>query len=156
MLRSGFTKQFVEADILLFIKPKRVFITRRSGVPVGHVCQFSVGIHIWLKKESRLGSGPGLAERAPLSDKWQFVGQRYSSLASSEAKNPWRKNFRKIFAKPPLRLPRAGLSPLQYYNRAGAKTNPRCGLERTSKPKRFTLLHIAAERNFSLFGYLNL
>ena len=45
MLRSGFAEQFVEADILLFIKLERVLITRCSGVPVGYVCQFSVGIH---------------------------------------------------------------------------------------------------------------
>ena len=45
MLRSGFAEQFVEADILLFIEPERVLITRCSGVPVGYVCQFSVGIH---------------------------------------------------------------------------------------------------------------
>ena len=51
--------------MLLFIEPERVFITRCSGLLVGYVCQFSVGIHIWLKKGSRLGSGPGLAERAP-------------------------------------------------------------------------------------------
>ena len=62
----------------------------------------------------------------------KFFGiQRYSSLASSEAKNPRRKNFRKIYAKPPLRLPRVGRFPLQYYNHAGAKTNPRYGLERS-------------------------
>ena len=46
MLRSGFAEQFVEADVLLLVKPKRVFITRRSGLLVGYVCQFSVGIHI--------------------------------------------------------------------------------------------------------------
>ena len=39
-----------------------------------------------LKKGSRLGSDPGLAERAPLSDKCQFVGQRYSSLLSGDNK----------------------------------------------------------------------
>ena len=43
MLRSGFAEQLVEADVLFFIKPKRVFITRRSGLLVG---LFSVGIHI--------------------------------------------------------------------------------------------------------------
>ena len=83
------------------------------------------------KKGSRLGSGPGLAERAPLSDKTQFVGQRYSSLLSDDNKNPRRKNFRKNFAKPPLRLPRQGLSRVQYYNRTGAKKSHRCGLERS-------------------------
>ena len=45
MLRSGFAEQFVETDVLLFVKPERVFITRRSGILSGHVCQFSVGIH---------------------------------------------------------------------------------------------------------------
>ena len=46
MLRSGFAEQLVEADVLLLVKPKRVFITRRSGLLVGLVSQFSVGIHI--------------------------------------------------------------------------------------------------------------
>ena len=45
MLRSGFAKQLVEADVLLFVKPKRVFITRRSGLLVCLVCLFSVSIH---------------------------------------------------------------------------------------------------------------
>ena len=156
MLRSGFAEQFVEADILLFIEPERVLITRCSGVPVGYVCQFSVSIHNIGSKGVRLGRTPGLAEQGPLSDKCQFVGQRYSSLLSDDNKKPRRKNFRKNFAKPPLRLPEPGLSRVQYYNRAGARTSPRCGLERTLEPKRFILLYIAAERNISLFGYLNL
>ena len=46
MLRSGFAEQLVEADVLLLVKPKRVFITRRSGLLVSLVCLFSVGIHI--------------------------------------------------------------------------------------------------------------
>ena len=46
MLRSGFAEQLVEADVLLLVKPERVFITRRSGLLVGLVCLFSVGIHI--------------------------------------------------------------------------------------------------------------
>ena len=142
--------------MLLFIEPERVLITRSFRLPGISVCLFTIAIHIWLKKGSRLGSGPGLAERAPLSDKCQFVGQRYSSLLSDDNKKPRRKNFRKNFAKPPLRLPEPGLSRVQYYNRAGARTSPRCGLERTLEPKRFILLYIAAERNFSLFGYLNL
>ena len=45
MLRSGFAEQLVETDVLLFVKPERVFITRRSGLLSGHVCQFWVGIH---------------------------------------------------------------------------------------------------------------
>ena len=43
MLKSGFAEQLVEADVLLFIEPEGVFITRRSGLLVG---LFSVCIHI--------------------------------------------------------------------------------------------------------------
>ena len=50
MLQSGFAGQLAKADVLLFIKPERVFITRRSGLLIGLVCRFSVHIHIWLKK----------------------------------------------------------------------------------------------------------
>ena len=46
MLRSGFAEQLIEADVLLLVKSKRVFITRRSGLLIGLVYQFSVGIHI--------------------------------------------------------------------------------------------------------------
>ena len=84
-----------------------------------------------LKKGSRLGSDPGLAERAPLSDKCQFVGQRYSSLPSDEGKNPRRRISDRSFENPPLRLPEPGWFPVQYYNRPGAKKSPRCGLERS-------------------------
>lgn len=45
MFQSSFAKQFVEANVLLFIKPKRVFITRCSGLLSGLVGQFSVCIH---------------------------------------------------------------------------------------------------------------
>lgn len=43
MLQASFAEQLVEADVLLLVKPERVFITRRSGLLVG---LFSVGIHI--------------------------------------------------------------------------------------------------------------
>ena len=46
MLQSSFAEQLIEADVLLLVKPKRVFITRRLGLLVGLVCLFSVGIHI--------------------------------------------------------------------------------------------------------------
>lgn len=41
MLQSGFAEQLVEADVLLFIEPEGVFITRSSKL----LCVFSVGIH---------------------------------------------------------------------------------------------------------------
>ena len=105
MLQSGFAEQLAKADVLLFIKPERVFITRRSGLLIGLVCRVSVHIHIWLKKGSRLGSDPGLAEREPLSDKPKFVGQRYSSLPSGDGKNPRRRISDRSSENPPLRLP---------------------------------------------------
>ena len=40
MLKSGFAEQLVEADVLLFIEPEGVFITRSSKL----LCVFSVGI----------------------------------------------------------------------------------------------------------------
>ena len=116
MLRSGFTKQLLEANILLFIEPERVLITRSFRLPGISVCLFTIGIHIWLKKGSRLGRTPSLAERAPLSDKCQFVGQRYSSLLSGDNKNPRRRISDRSFENPPLRLPEPGLFPVQYYN----------------------------------------
>ena len=125
MLRPGFAKQFVEADVLLFVKPERVFITRRSGLLAGHVGLFSVGIHIWLKKGPRLGSGPGLAERAPLSDKGTarcFLAK--TKIRAGESLTEVSKILRYGFRG-------RGGSRLQYYNRAGAKTSPRCGLERS-------------------------
>lgn len=46
MFQSGLAEQLVEADILLLIEAERILVTRCSGLPVGYVCQFSVGIHI--------------------------------------------------------------------------------------------------------------
>ena len=43
MLKSGFAEQLIEADILLFIEPEGVFITRSSELLC--VCVCSVGIH---------------------------------------------------------------------------------------------------------------
>ena len=128
MLRSGLCEQFVETEMLLFIEPERVFITRRSGLLVG---LFSVGIHNIGSKGVRLGRTPGLAEQGPLSDKCQFVGQRYSSLLSGDNKNPHRRIFARSSLNSPIRLSRVGLFPVQYYNRPGAKKSHRCGLERS-------------------------
>ena len=112
MLQSGFAEQLAKADVLLFIKPERVFITRRSGLLIGLVCRVSVHIHIWLKKGSRLGSDPGLAEREPLSDK----GTARSHLAMGKIRGG------ESLTEVPKILHygfRAGLFPVQYYNRFG-------------------------------------
>lgn len=85
MLQSGFAEQLAKADVLLFIKPERVFITRRSGLLIGLVCRFSVHIHIWLKKGSRLGSDPG-PRRART-----FVGQTQICRTKVQLAVFWRK-----------------------------------------------------------------
>ena len=45
VFHSGLTKHLLKADVLLFIKPERVFITRRLRFLFGFVGLFSVGIH---------------------------------------------------------------------------------------------------------------
>lgn len=131
MLQSSLTKHLLKADILFRrefeIIPVDSGICRcRASDPLFRGCHQS-------------GSLSGVTrERHPTSQSEhllyaeKFFGiQRYSSLLSDDNKNPRRKNFRKNFAKPPLRLPRQGLSRVQYYNRTGAKKSHRCGLERT-------------------------
>ena len=45
MFQSCLTKQLIETDILLFIEPERILVTRRSGLLSSLVSQFSVVIH---------------------------------------------------------------------------------------------------------------
>ena len=148
MLQSGLTKHLVEADMLLFIEPERILVTRRSELPAGLVCQFSVGIHIWLKKGARQGSDTGLAGRAvPLSDKLAFVRQRYSSLLSGDNKNPRRKFFVKTLKN--LRygfrgrvFPGCNITTVRAPKQAlGADWS---GRGRTSKPRYFSRWYLAS------------
>ena len=101
MFQSCLTKQLIETNILPFIEPERILVTRCSGLPIGYVCQFSVGIHNIGSKGVRLGRTPGLAERAFLSDKPQFVGQKHSSLPSGDGKNTRRRIAAESFGSPP-------------------------------------------------------
>ena len=141
MFQSCLTKQLIETNILPFIEPKRVLITRSFRLPGISVCLFTIAIHIWLKKGSRLGSGPGLAERAPLSDK----GTARCFLAKTKIRGG------KFFVKT--------LKNLRYGFRG--RVCSRCnittvrapkqtlgadwsGLERTSEPRYFSRLYLAA------------
>lgn len=131
MLQSSLTKHLLKADILF--RGEFEIIPVDSGVCC---CRASDPL---FRGCHQSGSLSGVTrERHPasqsehLSYAEKFFGiQRYSSLLSDDNKNPRRKNFRKNFAKPPLRLPRQGLSRVQYYNRTGAKKSHRCGLERS-------------------------
>ena len=141
MLQSSLTKHLLKADILF----RREF----EIIPVDSgICRCRASDPLF-RGCHQAGSLSGVTrERHPASQSEHlsyaeklFGIQRYSSLASSEAKTPRRKNFRKNFAKPPLRLPRQGLSRVQYYNRTGAKTSPRCGLERSGADSRTEVFH---------------
>lgn len=92
MLQSGFAEQLAKADVLLFIKPERVFITRRSGLLIGLVCRFSVHIHIWLKKGSRLGERPGASQSENLCRTNPNLSDKGTTRwFSGENKNPRRR-----------------------------------------------------------------
>ena len=128
MLQSSLTKHLLKADILF--RGEFEIIPVDSGVCC---CRASDPL---FRGCHQSGSLSGVTrERHPasqsehLSYAEKFFGiQRYSSLFSGENKNPRRKNFRKIFAKPPLRLPGLGLFPVQYYNPAGV-SRPEKGLQ---------------------------
>lgn len=131
MLQSSLTKHLLKADILFRrefeIIPVDSGICRcRASDPLFRGCHQS-------------GSLSGVTrERHPTSQSEhllyaeKFFGiQRYSSLPSGDGKNPRRRVSTKSFVNPPLRLPRTGHFPMQYYNRFGAKKSRRYGLERT-------------------------
>ena len=148
MLQSGLAKQLVEADILLFIETERRFITRCSRLPVGYVCQFSVGIHIWLKKRVATRENATRPRRAST-----FVGQNAVCRTKVQLAVVWRqqKSAPEIFSVKTLKNLRSGfrsgLSHVQYYNRRAleqALGADWCGRKRTSKPKRYPV-YIAAE-----------
>ena len=146
MFQTSFAEQLVKADVLLFIEPERVLITRCSEL----LCVFSVGIHniISVKKAFDWGERPA-SQSEHLSYAEKFFGiQRYSSLPSGDGKNPRRRISDRSSENPPLRLP-GGSVPgaiLQPFRDRQKKSIGAdwSGLERTSKPKRFTLLYIAS------------
>lgn len=121
MLQSGFAKQLVEADILLFIEAERILITRCFRL----LSSFLVGIHSFRLKGVRLGrTPPGLAERVPLSDKG--TPRRCLATTKIRAGNFFCENFE----KPPKRLPERSF-PCAILQPSGAGTSPRCGLVRS-------------------------
>ena len=107
-----------------------------------------------VKKAFDSGRTPASLERAPLSDKTQFVGQRYTSLPLAMAKNPRRRISERSFENPPLRLLGPGRFPVQYYNRPDAKkpaerTGAVVGGHKTRNAKR--LLYLASRtRSFTI------
>ena len=131
MLQSSLTKHLLKADILFRrefeIIPVDSGICRcRASDPLFRGCHQSGS----LSGVTRERHPASQSEHLSYAEKF-FGIQRYSSLFLCRNKNPRRKFFCENFEKPPKRRPRTDLSRLQYYNRAGAKTSPRCGLERS-------------------------
>ena len=131
MFKSGLAEQLVEADMLfrreLEIIPMDSGICRcRASDPLFRGCHQSGSLSGVTRERHPASQSEHLSYAEKL-----FGIQRYSSLASSEAKNPRRRISDRNFENPPLRLPGSGLFPEQYYNRFGAKKIHRCGLERT-------------------------
>ena len=147
MLRSRLIKHLLKADILLRgefeIIPVDSGICRcRASDPLFRGCHQSGSLSGVTRERHPASQSEHLSYAEKL-----FGIQRYSSLPSDDGKTPRRKNFRKNFAKPPLRLSRAGLSRVQYYNRPGAKKTIGAdwsGRERTAEPRYFTRLYLAA------------
>ena len=131
MLQSSLTKHLLKADILFRrefeIIPVDSGICRcRASDPLFRGCHQSGSLSGVTRERHPASQSEHLSYAEKL-----FGIQRYSSLASSEAKNPRRRISDRNFENPPLRLPGSGLFPVQYYNRFGAKKIHRCGLERT-------------------------
>ncbi len=109
---------------------------------------------ISVKKAFDWGERPASqSERLSYAEKL-FGIQRYSSLLSGDNKNPQRKNFRKIFAKPPLRLPGQGGSRCNITTVRAQKKNIGAdwsGQRRTSQLNYDNRLYIAVTIVISLF-----
>ena len=131
MLQSRLTKHLLKADILFRgefeIIPVDSGICRcRASDPLFRGCHQSGSLSGVTRERHPASQSEHLSYAEKL-----FGIQRYSSLASSEAKNPRRRISDRNFENPPLRLPGPGRFPVQYYNRFGAKKSHRCGLERS-------------------------
>ena len=147
MLQSSLTKHLLKADILFRrefeIIPVDSGICRcRASDPLFRGCHQS-------------GSLSGVTrERHPTSQSEhllyaeKFFGiQRYSSLPSGDGKKPRRRTAIESLKPPPLRLPRQGLSRCNITTMRAPKQTlgtDWSGLERTSEPRYFTQLYLAA------------
>ena len=118
MFQSCLTKHLLKADILFRgefeIIPVDSGICRcRASDPLFRGCHQSGS----LSGVTRERHPASQSEHLSYAEKI-FGIQRYSSLASSEAKNPRRKNFRKIYAKPPSAI----LQPCGRQNKPSVRT----------------------------------
>ena len=128
MFQTSFAKQFVETNVLLFIKPERVLMTRRWGLLSGLVGQFSVCIHnigkkkvaTWERPRPRrartfVGQMPICRTKVQLAPIWRWE--------KSAAENPERR-FRQTLggSLEAGEFPTAILQPLGAEKKPGERT----------------------------------
>ena len=144
MLQSGFAKQLVEADILLFIEAERILVTRSFGL----LCSFLVSIHSFgLERRSTRENAPASQSEhlcrtnANLSDK----GTARYPLARVRIRAG--ESLPEVFRIPRYSFRGWGCSRCNITTvgrRKKARRTDWSGQWRTSGRKRFTLLYIAA------------
>ena len=124
MFQSCFAEQFVEANVLLFIKPERVLMTRRWGLLSGLVGQFSVCIHNIGKKRVATWERPR-PRRASV-----FVGQTIVCRTKTQLAPIWRweksapENLCPKFSEFPDTASEGGAVPAAILQPSGAEKKP--------------------------------
>ena len=147
MLQSSLTKHLLKADILFRgefeIIPVDSGICRcRASDPLFCGCHQSGSLSGVTRERHPASQSEHLSYAEKL-----FGIQRYSSLLSGDNKNPRRRIFERSFEKPPLRPPRTGLSRCNITTLRAPKQTLGAdwsGRERTSEPRYFSRLYLAA------------
>ena len=120
MLQSGFTEQLVEADILLFIEPERILVTRSFGL----LCSFLVSIHSFglERRSTRENARPRRAST--------FVGQMPICRTKVQLAVVWRQQksaaekFSKKLCQTSATASGAGAVPVAILQPCGRKKKP--------------------------------
>lgn len=118
MLQSGFTKQLVEADILLFIEAKRILAARNFRL----LCSFLVGIHNLRLERCSTGENATASQSEHLCRTNRRLSDKNTArYPLMRVKNLPLKISITDFDKLLAEILKQGRFPLQYYNRSGAK-----------------------------------
>ena len=157
MLQSSLTKHLLKADILFRgefeIIPVDSGICRcRASDPLFRGCHQSGSLSGVTRERHPASQSEHLSYAEKL-----FGIQRYSSLLSGDNKNPRRRISDWSFEKPPLRPPRTGLSRCNITTVRAPKQTLGAdwsGLERTSEPRYFTRLYLAAWKVGFLIAFI--
>ena len=147
MFQSSFAKQFVEANVLLFIKSKRVLMTRRWGLLSGLVGQFSVCIHNIGKKRVATWERPrprraGTFRMPKKFSAYEGTARCYLTITKIRGGKIFEKTLQNLrYGFRGKVFPVCNITTVRAQKKAiGADWS---GLERTSKSKPLNRLYIA-------------